>query len=312
MERVLGAALLAALSVLSAAPCALAGEPETPLADLAEFGRSLPGKSVFATFVIESWLEKEIAGGDYAAELARAYQERADEEAGFSGKGDANWLDATAFYAKSKRAFEGEEVAPWAPEELGLSDPELTMVYQATLRRAERHRRTAPDACAQMVALYDHWIEQRREGPRSAGSAERLFGYYSEAYKACGGEQPVRGFPIGACECTDDDRRLPDRPEAGRKELMKANALAQELGAAEASGLLARLDVSIRVEGRASASGGKAENERLARCRAEFVRKLLTSAGVSAARIAVQISLAPAGEKAEEAYDGRKVMVVEE
>lgn len=304
----LAAALMAAI-VCAGAPGASPVLASDGAGETMPIGSSLPGSSFVATFRIESWLKQEIPGGDYAAELVRAYQERADQEAGFSKKGKRNWYDATAFYAKAQRIAQGEEVPPWAPHQLGLENPVLNAAYRATVRRSVRYRTAAPDACAQMVALFDHWIEQQRDGEAAHARRGRLFKQWAEAFRACSAPTEIFGFPIGECANTDNDRRLADAPERGRMERRNAQSLAEEIGSEEAAGVLELVGARIRLDGYASATGaGQGENS-LGVCRAVFMKELLVVAGVDPKRIRVaDKGLDGAGE----AYRHRRVVLRQE
>ncbi|MEL6979374.1 MAG: OmpA family protein [Pseudomonadota bacterium] len=279
-------------------------------------GHPLPGRSMASTFVIQNWLDTELPGGSYVAELAKAYQERADYEAAYSGDGDTNWYDATAFYAKSVRAANGEDVQPWAPSELGLDDAVLTVAYDATIKRAAKYRSIAPAACAQLVALYDHYIEQVRETPHYITEPDAVFTGWVAAYKSCYTPSNIYGFPINACENTDNDRRIQDEPAPGLNERSKAEALAAELGADEASGLLGLIDAFIMVEGHASTTASMRYNKRLGECRAGFVKELLTVAGVETTRVGAvskgeEELEVQTGDGVEE-YRNRRVVVIEQ
>lgn len=143
---------------------------------------SLPGANLGDTFVAESWINSEIEGGSYTQELAKAYQERAAWEAGT----DTNWLDATAFMRKGRAAQAGEEVQPWDPASLGVSG-DVVAAYQQTLAASAQNKDANPKACAQMVALYDHWIEQIREGSHSVTNPGAVQGAWAAARYECTG-----------------------------------------------------------------------------------------------------------------------------
>ena len=79
----------------------------------------LPGANLGDTFTAESYLGTSIEGSGFNAALAREYQALAVR----SARTDVNWMDSTAYIAKSEAAAAGG-VAPWTPAELGVS-PEI-------------------------------------------------------------------------------------------------------------------------------------------------------------------------------------------
>ncbi|MCI4665999.1 MAG: OmpA family protein [Neomegalonema sp.] len=278
----------------------------------------MPGQRFLDTFTIQDWLDTKLPGGDYVAELAVAYQERADYEAAYSSKGDTNWYDATAFAAKSKRAAAGEEVKPWEPSVLGVDDATVRLAYEATVKRSAKYRDVAPAACAQMVALYDHFLEQYDETtgplpPHSVTAPEDVLTAWVGAYKACYTPTSIYGFRVDHCKNTDGF--IPDEPAGFGMERTKAAALAKELGADEASGLLTLIDAVILVEGHASTTAGRRYNKKLSECRSGFIADLLITAGVSAERVE-KVGLGelklevPTADGVEE-YRNRRVVVIE-
>lgn len=144
---------------------------------------SLPGADLVNTFAVESFMNEELSGDSYTDELAKAYQELATHEATV----DTNWMDATAFYKKGQTAAAGEEVLPWDPAQFGLSG-DIVTAYQQTLSAAAKYKDVRPAPCAQMVAYYDGWVEQAREGSHSITPAEEMQAKWSGAYFDCGGE----------------------------------------------------------------------------------------------------------------------------
>ncbi|MEO1331523.1 MAG: OmpA family protein [Pseudomonadota bacterium] len=291
---------------------AVAGLLALPVIGIAHDGNiELPESSFFRTFTIQSFLDQELPGGSYTNELARAYQERADYES--SNGGDANWYDATAFFAKGEAAQGGQVVQPWTPAELGLSEPRYQIGYDATVKRAAAFAEANPAACAQMVALYDHWLEQAREGAHSITPANAVLALWAENYQRCRGPVAIYGYPVDASQPTDNDRRIRDEPQPNRNERSRAIALAQELGADEQSGLLDLIDAVLIVEGHTSTTAGPLYNERLSQRRAAWIRDLLVANGVSADRVQTEgkgeSSLeVPTGDGVEEYRNRRSVV----
>lgn len=306
---------------------AIAALIAAPVAAQAANDNWLPGQNFVDTLTIQQWLDTDLTGNSYTDALARAYQDRADYEASYRIDGDTNWSDATAFANKSMEAASGVAVKPWAPSTLGVSDPDIELAYQATLKRSAAYSDVAPQACADMVALYDHVLEQFDEGTppgsntylgpdnHSVTDFRTILTDWVGSYKACYTPGSIYGFPVDACENTDNDRLISDEPAPRLDERSKAEALAGELGADERSGLLNLIDSVIMVEGHASRTASRRYNQRLSECRAGFMRDLLIVAGVSPDRI----DAVGRGEDdpevqtgdGVEAYRNRRVVVIE-
>lgn len=140
----------------------------------------LPGANLGGTFTAEDYLGAEISGGDFNANLAREYQALATR----SATKDVNWMDATAYVAKSEAAANGG-VAPWQPEELGVSADgygELTSALAA-------HSAARPAACAKAQAYWDQYMESLAEGAYACISAADAKAMYDDALAACVGVQ---------------------------------------------------------------------------------------------------------------------------
>ncbi|MCI4661803.1 MAG: OmpA family protein [Neomegalonema sp.] len=147
---------------------------------------SLPGANLGDTFTMESFLNRDLPGGSYTNELAKAYQ----AEAALEVSKDTNWYDATAFKAKAEAAAAGETVMPWDPAAYGL-DGQIATGYQETLS-ALKFKEARPAACARMVAAFDHWVEQSREGSHSITPAGTAQGAWAGAHYECtGGIAPM-------------------------------------------------------------------------------------------------------------------------
>lgn len=228
----------------------------------------LPGSSFLATFDAQEFLDTPLEGGSYTAELARAYQQRAAYEASYGVDGDENWYDATAFVAKGQAAAAGEEVTPWDPADLELGAAELVLARHATIDMAAKYKDENPRACAQMVAFYDHFIEEVREKRHSITEPSAMLGEWKTAYAGCIGVRSIYGYPVTGCRPTD------------RKERAHANRVAADLGAAGRSGLLAAIQADLTVAGNTSTTGSEKRNERLSACRAEWIKNLMVKKGV--------------------------------
>lgn len=245
----------------------------------------LPESDLGSTFTIQSFLDTPLEGGSFSAELARAYQERADYEAGYSGPGDTNWYDATAFQEKGEAAAAGGTPAPWEPNSIGVHVPAAEIAYNATVKRLGMYADENPAACAQMQAYYDHYVEELRETPFYCTEPSVMFEKWVQYYKACMGIQPIYGYPVGHSQPTDNDRAIPDEPQKNRNERSKANAMAASLGEDESLGVLDLVRAIVVVEGHTSTTASKAFNQRLSERRARWVSDLLAANGVSPERI---------------------------
>lgn len=147
---------------------------------------SLPGANIVDTFVVDSFLNQELPSGTYTDALAAGYQEVALNETSV----DHNWLDATAFYNKGVAAAAGEEVQPWDPAQFGLSG-DIVTGYQQTLTASSEFKDVRPEACGKMVAYYDGWVEQLREGDHSVTEPGVMQGKWSGFYFECIGGAPA-------------------------------------------------------------------------------------------------------------------------
>ncbi len=139
---------------------------------------ALPGANLGGTFSAEPYLGTSIEGGDFNSSLAREYQALAAR----SASKDVNWLDATAYIAKSKAAASGG-VAAWSPAEMGVSadgyeDMVATVAANSSVRPAE---------CAKAQAYWDQYMESLFEGANACISAEDAKAMFDEALAACRG-----------------------------------------------------------------------------------------------------------------------------
>jgi outer membrane protein OmpA-like peptidoglycan-associated protein len=139
---------------------------------------ALPGANLGGTFSAEPYLGRSIEGGDFNSSLAREYQALAAR----SATKDVNWLDATAYIAKSKAAASGG-VAPWSPADLGVSadgydDAVATITANASVR---------PMECAKAQAYWDQYLESLYEGANACISVEDAKAMFDEALAACRG-----------------------------------------------------------------------------------------------------------------------------
>ena len=137
---------------------------------------SLPGANLGGTFSAESYLGSSITGGDFNSALAREYQALATR----SATKDVNWLDSTAYIAKSQAAASGG-VAPWSPSDLGVSADGLGELQNAI----SMYSAARPAACAKAQAYWDQYLESLSEGALACISADDAKAMYDDALKAC-------------------------------------------------------------------------------------------------------------------------------
>lgn len=137
---------------------------------------TLPGANLGGTFTAENYLGTSISGGDFNSNLAREYQALASR----SATKDVNWLDATAYIAKSEAAANGG-VAPWAPSDLGVSADGFDELNAALAA----HSAARPAACAKAQAYWDQYMESLNEGAFACISADDAKAMYDDALAAC-------------------------------------------------------------------------------------------------------------------------------
>lgn len=142
----------------------------------------LPGANLGGTFTAEPYLGESIEGAGFNAALAREYQALAVR----SARTDVNWMDATAYVEKSRAAAAGG-VAPWQPEELGVSPTAVS--YNDVVSVVNANSAARPEACAKAQAYWDQYLESLAEGAYACVSAEDALAMLQEAIAACRGAQ---------------------------------------------------------------------------------------------------------------------------
>lgn len=156
----------------------------------------LPGANLGGTFSAENYLGTSIEGGDFNSSLAREYQGLANR----SATQDVNWMDSTAYIAKSEAAAAGG-VAPWTPEELGVTADG----YDETVAAVSANAAARPAECARAQAYWDQYLESLAEGAFACISAEDARAMWQEALAACvglGGDMVVY-FGFNRSDITD-------------------------------------------------------------------------------------------------------------
>ncbi|MGM0585175.1 MAG: OmpA family protein [Pseudomonadota bacterium] len=140
----------------------------------------LPGANLGDTFTAEPYLGQSISGESFNASLAREYQALAVR----SARTDVNWMDSTAYIAKSKAAASGG-VAPWTPGDLGVTVNDYNA--DEVVQTIEANKAQRPAACAKAQAYWDQYLESLAEGAYACISAEDAKAMLDEALAACRG-----------------------------------------------------------------------------------------------------------------------------
>ena len=138
----------------------------------------LPGANLGGTFSAEPYLSASIDGSDFNSSLAREYQALAVR----SARTHVNWMDSTAYVAKSQAAASGG-VAHWTPAELGVEADG----YDSTVATITANAAARPAACAKAQAMWDQYLESLAEGAFACISAADAKAMLDEALAACAG-----------------------------------------------------------------------------------------------------------------------------
>lgn len=142
---------------------------------------ALPGANLGGTFTAENYLGSSIDGGDFNSSLAREYQALASR----SATKEVNWLDATAYVAKSQAAAAGG-VGPWTPDQLGVSvEPGLMDRAVSTITANASIR---PAACAKAQAMWDQYLESLTATSGVCLNSEDALAMLNDALAACAGQ----------------------------------------------------------------------------------------------------------------------------
>jgi outer membrane protein OmpA-like peptidoglycan-associated protein len=141
---------------------------------------SLPGANLGGTFTAESYLAQSIDGSDFNASLAREYQALAAR----SATKDVNWMDATAYVAKSQAAAAGN-APPWTPAELGVAADEA--LYQDVVNSVNQFKDVRPAECAKAQAMWDQYLESWTPNSGRCLNTDDALAMLNEALAACKG-----------------------------------------------------------------------------------------------------------------------------
>ncbi|RMH53504.1 MAG: OmpA family protein [Alphaproteobacteria bacterium] len=141
---------------------------------------ALPGANLGGTFTAESYLGASIEGGDFNSALAREYQALAAR----SATKEVNWMDATAYVAKSQQAAMGG-ADPWTDAELGVVAQ--AGLYDELVSTVAAHRAARPAECAKAQAMWDQYLESLTATSGACLNTDDALAMLQEALAACRG-----------------------------------------------------------------------------------------------------------------------------
>ena len=155
----------------------------------------LPGANLGGTFTAENYLGASIEGNDFNSALSREYQALAVR----SARTDVNWMDSTAYVAKSRAAATGG-AGPWSPGDLGVDAAGFDEAVSVITENASAR----PAACAKAQAMWDQYLESLAEGAFARATAEDARAILDEALLACRGTMadPTIFFGFDSTELT--------------------------------------------------------------------------------------------------------------
>ncbi|NWG45482.1 MAG: OmpA family protein [Alphaproteobacteria bacterium] len=135
----------------------------------------LAGCGLGGTFHVDSFIDQEIAGDDFVANLAKEYQRRTKVERDV----DYEWRHAGRLAQKGMAAAAGERVQPWDPADWNVAPEDMGDLQAARTRLMTALNSDAPTYepvyCAQAQVYYDGWLEQANDndfGPGFVGPVQ--------------------------------------------------------------------------------------------------------------------------------------------
>ncbi|MEM9047319.1 MAG: OmpA family protein [Pseudomonadota bacterium] len=166
---------------------------------------ALPGANLGGTFTAEPYLGTSIDGGDFNSALAREYQALAVR----SATKEVNWMDATAYVAKSQTAAAGG-ADPWTDAALGVvAEPGL---FDETVSTIVANKDIRPAECAKAQAMWDQYLESLTLTSGACIDSDDALAMLEEALLACrgiGGDYTVF-FGFGRSDLTAAGRAVID------------------------------------------------------------------------------------------------------
>jgi OOP family OmpA-OmpF porin len=245
-------------------------------------GCGLPG-----TFYAEPFIDSTISGSDFNAQLAKAYQQRADDAA----KNDVNWILSGMYAQKGLKAQKGETVLPWDPATYvenpsftsGVDSarsakynlPALRSDLLAALDNGGREQR--PEVCAQAQAHYDWLVDETFQDtpPSPVNEEDKIAAEFQRYLSECIGRQVeapkeapaianqwVIYFGWDRFDLTSEAKRVIESVSQSAKAAGK----------------------NLSIAGFTDTSGGDAYNQKLSEKRASAVSKELKRGGVGGIR----------------------------
>ncbi|MEM7177800.1 MAG: OmpA family protein [Pseudomonadota bacterium] len=219
----------------------------------------LPGASLGSTFTAERYLKADHGGPGFTGALASEYTELARNDA-FEY---VRWMNSTAYIAKAKQAEAGIEVAPWAPDQLGVGG-EATADYEMIVAAINDYKGDRPIECAHLQAMWDQYLEALRGGPKYCITPDDARALLDEALAAC---LPPPG-PADFVVYFGFDRS--DLTEAARATVDEIAAAVEAMSA-----------TALSIVGYTDTVGSVAYNQTLSERRARRVADALIDRGVS-------------------------------
>jgi OOP family OmpA-OmpF porin len=222
---------------------------------------NLDGGSLGRTFTAESYLEQEIGGASFNDHLAREYQLLA----AYNADTMVNWIDTTAYIERSKAAAAGSPMPLFQPASYGVNS-NAEALRGETIAAVQDYADERPEACAEAMALYDHYVEALYQAPgEDPEMAEEQF---LAALAECQGAGPMEGVAV----FFGFDRS--DLTNAARNVVEDVVAMMGDL-----------MDDAVSVVGHTDTVGGNAYNQALSERRAASVRDYMVSLGVPSSAI---------------------------
>lgn len=142
--------------------------------------QNIPGANL-AGWGTAAWLQQELPGGDFNAELAKQYQGLA----AINASKEVNWMDAAGYQDRSNAAAAGG-VSPWDPALLDVGGDAASMFGDVS-STISANSSARPAACAEAQAMWDHWLEAQHQAPGGCLDADEIRAKMEAALEECRG-----------------------------------------------------------------------------------------------------------------------------
>jgi outer membrane protein OmpA-like peptidoglycan-associated protein len=233
---------------------------------------ALAGCGLGGTFLVDPFLDEEISGEDFTAELARQYQRRT----GIEKNVDYEWVHAGRLARKGYAAMSGDAVLPWDPADWNVRPNDMADLQAARARLLSAldggGRQRFPEACAKAQVYYDGWLEQAHDNDFGDGFEGPVQPDYAASEKAAFYEI------VSFCEGVIDPNKFVIY--FGWNKFNLTEAALELIG--EIAEVADRFDAAnVLVEGHADTSGSARYNMGLAEKRARAVADALQDEGVT-------------------------------